>query len=66
MINKEDWDAWKANIVTKQVFKAMKERERDAIEELLNGESPALRGFIAAYREMQEMSFEEMINDLNS
>lgn len=71
MISKGDWEAWKANGVTKAFFAAMIERIEDCKNDL--GTSAGIesdfdnfrRGFIHAYREALnfDIDFEESHED---
>lgn len=64
-ISKNDFDNWRSDLVTKAFFLACEQRVEDAKEILATsaGISPVednlLRGFIRAYREMQEFSVED-------
>jgi len=65
MINKEEFMDWKSNPVTKAFFSAAEERISDAKDSLAGsaGLDPDmdnfLRGFIHAYREIQQFRIEE-------
>jgi hypothetical protein len=65
MVNKEEFADWKANLVTKAFFEAAEQRVEDA-KEILAGSAGNdsnqdcyLRGFIQAYREMQDFRVED-------
>jgi hypothetical protein len=64
MVSKEEFVDWKVNLVTKAFFEAAEERVSDAKDILAStaGNDPNndsfMRGFIAAYREMQGFEVE--------
>lgn len=65
MISKSDFDNWRSDLVTKAFFLACEQRVEDAKEILSTSaginpiEDNLLRGFIRAYREMQEFRVED-------
>ena len=69
MINKTEWVDWQANLVTRGFFAAAEQRVEDAKEILAGsaGMEPEqdnyLRGFISAYREMQDFRVEDVVDD---
>lgn len=64
-ISKRDFDNWRSDLVTKAFFLACEQRVEDAKEILSTSaginpiEDNLLRGFIRAYREMQEFRVED-------
>jgi len=66
MISKSEWSDWKANNVTRAFFAAAEERVEDAKDVLADsaGQDSDLdnfyRGFIRAYREMQDFRIEDL------
>ena len=64
-LSKSEFDTWKADSVTKAFFLACEQRVEDAKEILANQaginavEDNLLRGFIRAYREMQDFRVED-------
>lgn len=69
MITKAEWGDWKADLITRAFFEAAKTREEDASEILISQagidtvNDNFYRGFIAAYREMQNFTIEDLEND---
>ena len=66
MITKQEWVDWKADTVTRAFFSAAETRVEDA-KEILAGQAGQdsdmdnfFRGFIAAYREMQSFTIEDL------
>lgn len=66
MISKSEWSDWKASVVTRAFFAAAEERVEDAKDVLADsaGQDSDLdnfyRGFIRAYREMQDFRIEDL------
>jgi hypothetical protein len=66
MLTKEEWLDWKANPVTSAFYEACITRVEEATEILVAtaGQDPVLdnfyRGFIQAYREIQEFKIEDL------
>jgi hypothetical protein len=64
-MTKEDWLVWKSDPITKMFYEACEERIEDAKELLVNsaGLEPTqdnfYRGFVYAYREMQDFRVED-------
>lgn len=69
MITKSDWDTWKSDPVTKAFLEACVQRVEDSKEILavdagINPDNDNfMRGFIHAYREIQNFSVEEVNDD---
>lgn len=69
MISKLEWNDWKANQVTRAFFQAAEMRIEDAKEILAgsagqdSGNDNFFRGFIQAYREMQDFKVEDVVEE---
>jgi len=68
-VTKSEWTDWKVNNVTRAFFHAADERIEEAKDILANtaGQDSSadsfLRGFISAYREMQDFRVEDVNDD---
>lgn len=68
-ITKSEWDEWQFNDITKAFYHACQERQEDAIDLLVSsaGIDPPTdnfyRGFIAAFKEMQNFRVEDIVDD---
>ena len=69
MISKTEWTDWKTNLVTRAFYAACNQRVEDA-KEILGGtagiepeQDNYLRGFIAAYKEMNDFRIEDIEED---
>ena len=69
MISKTEWTDWKTNLVTRAFYAACSQRVEDA-KEILGGtagiepeQDNYLRGFIAAYKEMNDFRIEDIEED---